>query len=72
MAVKEEFPLAHCLVAADRLAVEIGDNRLEPGKLHGGASLNGHRIEWDLRSQGGQEPLLLLPKEPVQQSMQCT
>jgi len=63
VAVKEEFPLEHCLVAADRLAVEIGDNRLEPGKLHGGASLNGHRIEWDLRYQGGQEPLLLLPED---------
>ena len=33
VAVKEEFPLEHCLVAADRLAVEIGDNRLEPGKI---------------------------------------
>lgn len=60
-AVKQVVPLRSCTFASDRLAVAIGDARLDDGTLRGRAASGGHAIGWDLTYGGGQEPLLLLP-----------
>ncbi|HRC56527.1 MAG TPA: hypothetical protein PKU97_11425 [Kofleriaceae bacterium] len=67
-AVKQVVPLASCSFSRDRLEVEIGESRLSEGALRGSATSPGtsdrpgHTITWDLRYEGGQEPLLLLPE----------
>lgn len=64
VAVKSERPIAACTFARDRLAVAIGDARLDDGAAVGGAAANGHAIAWDLRIASGagcDDPLLLLP-----------
>lgn len=62
VAVKEVKPLRDCRFATDRLAVQIGEATLDDGALRGAADSGGHRLAWDLRYHGGQEPLLLLPR----------
>lgn len=62
VAVKEVVPLSACSFAPDRLAVAIGDARLDDHALRGTATARGHTVAWDLRYEGGQEPLLLLPE----------
>ena len=62
VAVKEVRPISACSFASDRLDVRIGEARLDDGALRGGAAAKGHAIAWDLRYEGGQEPLLLLPE----------
>jgi hypothetical protein len=61
VAVKQVVPIARCSFARDRLDVAIGDARLDDTMLRGAAAANGHTVAWDLRYDGGQEPLLLLP-----------
>ncbi|HEU4729826.1 MAG TPA: hypothetical protein VFT22_18145 [Kofleriaceae bacterium] len=61
-AVKQVHPIHACTFAADRLAVAIGEARLDDGALRGTASSHGHTIAWDLRFGGGRAPLLLLPE----------
>lgn len=60
--VKEEFPLGSCQFASDRLQVNIGDCALRDHQLHGGANLNGHRIEWALSYRGDDRSILFLPE----------
>ena len=62
VAVKAVRPIAACSFAGDRLDVRIGEARLDDAALHGAAAANGHSIAWDLRYEGGQPPLLLLPE----------
>ena len=63
VAVKEVRPATACSFAPDRLAVAIGDARLDDGALRGTAASGGHTLAWDLRYGGGTEPLLLLPEK---------
>ena len=59
---KQELPFSErCAFASDRLAVTVGDARLEPGRLTGAAGDGADRITWDLTWQGGGSPLFLLP-----------
>lgn len=62
VAVKEVKPIARCVFAPDKLEVAIGAATLDDGSLRGSAAANDHRITWDLRYQGGQDPILLLPE----------
>jgi hypothetical protein len=59
---KTEMPREHFEFRRDRMRASVGEAVLEPGRLHGAASSRGHRIEWDLRFGGGQEPLFLLDR----------
>jgi hypothetical protein len=61
VAVKENIALGRCSFASDRLAVTIGEAKLDDMALRGRASSNGHVISWDLRYSGGGKPLLLYP-----------
>lgn len=63
VAVKDVVPITRCAFARDRLDVTIGAARLDEGSLRGAAAANGRSIAWDLRFEGGQEPLLLLPEK---------
>lgn len=58
---KTEVPAGQFEFARDRLHARVGTAVLEPGALRGAAESRGHRIEWDLRWSGGQEPVWLLP-----------
>jgi hypothetical protein len=60
VAVKEVKPVAQCAFAVDKLDVTIGNARLDDTSLRGSAATVAHAIAWDLRYEGGQEPLLLL------------
>jgi len=60
VAVKQQHAISACTFARDRLAVAIGDARLDDGALRGAAASGGHRLAWDLRYAGGQPPLLFL------------
>ncbi|AKT36404.1 hypothetical protein [Chondromyces crocatus] len=62
-AAKEELPFAsRCGFARDGFSVTVGDARLAPGQLAGAAGAGAERIGWDLSWEGGERPLLLLPK----------
>lgn len=54
---KEEFPLAQCRFPTDRFDVRVGDAEVAPGRLSGAAG----ELRWDLRYEGEEPPLLLLP-----------
>jgi hypothetical protein len=62
VAVKQVHPIGACTFAPDRLAVAIGDARLDDRALTGAASAHHHTIAWDLTYGGGSEPLLVLPE----------
>jgi hypothetical protein len=66
VAVKSELPVAKVSVAADRLAVRIGDAALDAASARGSASANGHTIAWDLQFSGDTPPLLLMPRRMYQ------
>ena len=58
--VKREEPVAGCRFG-DGPDVTIGDARLTETTLTGEAATGGRRLAWNLRYEGGGEPLLLLP-----------
>jgi hypothetical protein len=60
VAVKTETPFAQCSFDPQRLAVKIDGATLDGESLRGAAQSGGHRIAWDLRYGGGQEPLLFM------------
>jgi len=60
---RDEFPIKHCRFSSDRLDVNIAGAILSDGVLTGSASGPDGCIVWDLRFEGGQEPLLLLPRK---------
>lgn len=60
-AAKEEVPVAFCHFAPRGLNVKIGEAVLAGGELRGEAR-KPHRIRWDLRYEGGGEPLVFLPE----------
>ncbi|NUP09859.1 MAG: hypothetical protein HOW73_27750 [Polyangiaceae bacterium] len=62
VAVRSIQPLGGCTFATERLAVRIGDARLDRTHAIGRAESSGHAIEWDVTMAGGQDPLLLLPE----------
>jgi hypothetical protein len=55
---KAEFGLPH---DPSRLSVRIGDSTLQDGRLAGSAGTDGAKISWDLKFEGGGEPLIFLP-----------
>ena len=60
---KDVFPIERCRFSPDCLDVNIADATLSEGVLTGSASGPDGCIVWDLRFEGGQEPLLLLPRK---------
>jgi hypothetical protein len=62
VAVKSEFPLRDCALPGKAFTLRIGAAELDSGALRGEARSGGHRIAWDLRYAGGQEPLLFMPR----------
>jgi len=61
-AVKEVHPLSTCQFSTEKLDVRIGSADLNRKGLQGAASDNGHTLQWSLRYEGMQSPLLLLPQ----------
>lgn len=61
--VKEEVAIADCRFGPIGIDVRIGSAVLGGDSLEGSASSRGHRVQWALHYGGGQEPLLLLPRE---------
>ena len=60
-AAKEVLPLTQCAFSTTGLEVRVGAARLEDGWLHGSAASTGHALQWSLRYEGNDPPLLLLP-----------
>lgn len=61
-AVKEVHPLNACHFSNEKLDVRIGGAELNRKTLQGQASADGHTLQWSLRYDGMQRPLLLLPE----------
>lgn len=61
-AAKEVVPIGSCRFARDRLDVRIGEAVLDDGHLAGRACSGERTLGWDLRYEGVQPPLLLLPR----------
>ncbi len=61
VAVKREVPIAEARFDRGAFDVRVADARLSPGALAGSAASGGHRMSWDLRYQGGEDPLFFLP-----------
>ncbi len=62
-AAKDVFPIDRCRFSTNGLDVAIADVTLSDSGLTGSASGAEGRIGWDLQVEGGQEPLLLLPRK---------
>jgi hypothetical protein len=62
-AARDVFPIDRCQFSSDSLDVNIADATLSDGVLAGSASGPDGCVAWDLRFEGGQEPLLLLPRK---------
>lgn len=60
IAVKNEVPIANCVFSQNKLEAIVEGARLDESSLRGGASANGHRLEWDLRYTGNERPLFLM------------
>jgi len=61
VAAKSEFPFSRCSFARDSFDVSIAGSVLRAGSLVGSAGSGSSRIGWDLRYEGGQDPLFDLP-----------
>lgn len=61
-AVKQVWPLAACRFARDAFAVRVGEATLGIDGLRGRCAGISHEIAWDLRYEGYQPPLFLLPR----------
>ncbi len=61
VAVKQEVPFGQCTFKTSEFFVTVSDARLEPGRLQGVATSDGHTITWDLSFGGESLPLFLLP-----------
>lgn len=59
-AVKEEMPIASCLLSRSALDVTLGDASLNAETLVGEIEGGGHRFAWSLRYRSPEAPLLLL------------
>lgn len=60
-AVKQEHPIADCEFSDSGLRARIAGSTLDTAGLRGEARHAGHHLQWDLRYQGSEPPLLLLP-----------
>jgi hypothetical protein len=58
---KAELPLERCVFERSAFSVAVGEARLGPGRLSGGAGAGPESLSWELSFQGRQSPLLLLP-----------
>lgn len=59
-AAKEVVPLAACRFSREGLDVHVGGASLVDGQLSGQAKSDPHALQWDLRYQAPEPPLLLL------------
>lgn len=59
---KEEHPIAETALLRDGFGARVAGARLAPGELSGQCSGPASTIDWDLRYDGGQDPLYLLPR----------
>jgi hypothetical protein len=64
VAVRETKPIAECGFSDRGLQARIGMATLDAESLRGGATCQGHRIDWELRYSSPDGPLLLLD-EPL-------
>jgi hypothetical protein len=62
VAVKREVPLADCSFSRDSFDVRIADAGCRSGELWGAAEGSDGPITWQLRYEGSEPPLLLLPR----------
>jgi hypothetical protein len=62
IAAKEEVPLADCAFGIEGLLARIGTATLGDDRLAGSARTPQHVLGWDLACDGGEDPLLLLPR----------
>jgi hypothetical protein len=58
-AAKKVVPLRQCAFSATGLEVRVGEATLEDGWLHGSAASAGRALQWSLRYEGNDPPLLL-------------
>ena len=61
-AAKEVFPIESCQMSRTGLSVRIGTASLEDGYLAGRANSSAGTLQWNLRYEGSEPPLLLLPR----------
>ncbi len=61
-AAKEVVPISACRFAQQGLDIRVGSASLTEGQLRGQASSNTNALQWDLRYEGAEPPLLLLPR----------
>lgn len=61
-AVKEVVPVRDCRFGRQALDVRMGEATLMEGQFRGRASSRGNTLQWDLRYEGDEPPLLLLPE----------
>jgi len=62
VATKSEVPISQCAFSDSVLDARIGDARLDHRSLQGKIAGEGHDMAWQLEYDGGEEPLLLLPR----------
>ncbi len=60
---KAEHPWSACAFAPNAFDVRIGSARLGPGAASGAIAGKGRTLAWDLRFEGDERPLLLLPAQ---------
>ena len=61
LALKQEYPLGQCAFSASEFRVQIGDARLDSGRLQGAVQTHDRVLSWELSYGGDSDPLLLLP-----------
>jgi len=62
VAVQQDIPLAECRFGPGPVEMVLGGSRLTRPTLQGVCDRSNHRIAWDLRYEGGDVPLFLLPQ----------
>ena len=66
VAVKTERPIAECRFGERDLHAEIAGATLVPGELKGEAASGGHKLDWDLRFEGDEPPVLFLAEKLIE------
>lgn len=61
VAAKSELPFAQCAFSTTSFEARVGNAHLQPAQAIGSAASGGHQIAWDLRFDGTDAPIFLLP-----------
>lgn len=67
--VKSEFPITRCEFKADNFYAQVGESFLSEGSLKGQAARGQDQIAWDLRYDGGLQPIFFLPVDKYEGSI---